>query len=93
MSFIEAAPVGLIRPYAMGICQSRFTKAHPNITRMLLDFYKQTKPAKETNLLNLMMQLHRNYSARLHVDTNNHGLPYIVALGEYPGGRQGDYTH
>ena len=54
---------------------------------MLLDFYKQTKPATETNFFNTTMQLNRNYSARLHVDKNNHGPSYIIALGEYQGGR------
>ena len=32
------------------------------------------------------MQLNRNYSARLHVGKNN-GPSYIIALGEYQGGR------
>ena len=91
MSFIEAAPVGLIKPYVMGICLSRFTKAHPNMTKMFLDVYKQTKPAMDTNF-NLTMQLNRNYSARLHVNKSNHGLPYIAALGVYPGGRHSYYT-
>ena len=54
---------------------------------MLLDFYKQTKPAKETNFFNTTMQLNRNYSAMLHVDKNNHGPSYIIALGEYQGDR------
>ena len=54
---------------------------------MLLDFYKQAKPATETNFFNITMQLNRNYSARLHVDKNNHGPSYIIALGEYQGGR------
>ena len=91
MSFIGAAPVGLIKPYAMGICLSRFTKAHPNMTKMFLDVYKQTKPAMDTNF-NLTMQLNRNYSARLHADNSTHGLPYIVAHCEQQRGRQGCYT-
>ena len=91
MSFIEAAPVGLIKLYVMGICLSRFTKTHPNMTKMFLDVYKQTKPAMDANF-NLTMQLNRNYSARLHADKCNRGLPYIAALGEYQGGRQGYFT-
>ena len=54
---------------------------------MLLDFYKQAKPTKETNFFNTTMQLNRNYSARLHVDKNNHGPSYVIALGEYQGDR------
>ena len=34
---------------------------------------------------NTAMQLNRNYSARLHVDKNNHGPSYIIALGDYEG--------
>ena len=71
---------------------SRFTKAHPSMTKVLLDVYKQTKPAKEANFLSLTMQLNRNYSARLHVDKSNHGLPCIIAIGEYPDGRHSYYT-
>ena len=58
-----------------------------NRAKMLLDFYKQAKSTKETNFFNTTMQLNRNYSARLHVDKNNHGPSYIIALGEYQGGR------
>ena len=51
-----------------------------------------TKPAKEANFLSLTVQLNRNYSARLHVDKSNHGLPCIIAIGEYPDGRHSYYT-
>ena len=34
MAFIEAAPVGLVKPYFMGVCLSRFTKSNPNMTKM-----------------------------------------------------------
>ena len=89
---LELHPWGLTEPYAMGSCLPRSTKAHPSMTKMLLDFYKQTKPAKDTNFFNTAMQLKRNYSARLHVDMSSHGLPYITALGEHPGGRHSYYT-
>ena len=35
---IEVTPVGLIKPYFRGVCLSRFTKANPNMTKMLLGF-------------------------------------------------------
>ena len=38
VAFIEATPVGLIEPYFRGVCLSRFTKANPNMTKMLLGF-------------------------------------------------------
>ena len=71
----------------MGDCFSRFTKANPNMTKMLLQYYQQTKPKEETFFHNTTMQLNRNYSARLHVDKNSHGPSYIIALGNYQGGR------
>ena len=38
VAFIEATPVGLIKPYFRGVCLSCFTKANPNMTKMLLGF-------------------------------------------------------
>ena len=55
MAFIEAAPVGLVKPYFTRVCLSRFTKSNPNMTKMLLDFFKQTKPENETKFFNATM--------------------------------------
>ena len=55
MAFIEAAPVGLVKPYFTSVCLSRFTKSNPNMTKMLLDFFKQTKPENETKFFNATM--------------------------------------
>ena len=32
------------------------------------------------------IQLNKNYSAKLHVDGNNHGPSYIIGLRQYEGG-------
>ena len=61
---------------------------NPNTTKMRLSDFRQTKPSYEKDFYNTAVQLNRNYSARLHVDKNNHGPSYIIALGEYEGGRQ-----
>ena len=63
-------------------------EGRPNTTKMLLEYFRQTKPSYEKDFYYTTMQLNRNYSARLHVDKNNHGPSYIIALGEYEGGRQ-----
>ena len=55
MAFIEAAPVGLVKPYFMGVCLYRFTKSNPNMTKMLLDVFKQTRPENETRFFNTTM--------------------------------------
>ena len=61
---------------------------NPNMTKMPLEYFRQTKPSNEKDFYNTTMQLNRNCSAKLHADKNNHGPPYISALGEYECGRQ-----
>jgi len=61
---------------------------NPNMTKMVLEYFRQTKPSYEKDFFNTTTQLNRNYPARPHVDKNNHGPSYIIALGEYEGGRQ-----
>ena len=68
--------------------KERTMEENPTMTNMLLEYVRQTKPPYEKYFYNTTMQLNRNYSARLHVDKNNHGPSYIIALGEYEGGRQ-----
>ena len=53
----------------------------PNMTNMRLEYFRQTKPSNEKDFYNTTMQLNRNYSARLHVDKNNRGASYIIAVG------------
>ena len=68
--------------------KEKTTEDNPNMTKMLLEYARQTKPSDEKEFYNTAMQLNRNYSARPHVDKNNHGPSYIIALDEYEGGRQ-----
>ena len=67
--------------------KEKTTEENPNMTNMLLEYFRQTKPSNEKDLYDTTMQLNRNYSAKLHVDKNNHGPSYIIALGKYKGGR------
>ena len=68
--------------------KEKTTEENPTMTKMLLEYSRQTKPSGEKDFYNTTMQLNRNYSARLHVDRNIHGPSYTIALGEYEGGRQ-----
>ena len=56
-------------------------EGNPNTTKMLLESFRQAKPPYEKDFYNTTMELNRNYSARLHVDKNNHGPSFIIALG------------
>ena len=56
------------------------TEENPNMTKMLLEYSRQTKPSDEKDFYNTTMQLNRNDSVRLHVDKNNHGPPCIIAF-------------
>ena len=68
--------------------KEKTTEENPNMTNMLLEYPRQARPSDDKDFYNTAMQLNRNYSVRLRVDKNNHGPPYITALGEYEGGRQ-----
>ena len=67
--------------------KEKTTGENPNMTKLLLEYFRQAKPSEEKEFYNTAMQLNRNYSARLHVDKNDHGPSYIIALGEHTGGR------
>ena len=68
--------------------KEKTTDETPNMPKMLFEYFRQTKPSNEKEIYNTTMQLNRNYSAKIHVDKNTHGPPYIIALGAYEGGRQ-----
>ena len=68
--------------------KEKTTDETPTMTKMLLEYFRQTKPSSDKDFYNTTMQLNRNYSAKLHVDKNKHGPSYIIALGGYKGGRQ-----
>ena len=71
--------------------KEKTTEENLNMTKMLLEYFRQAKPSGEKDCYKTAMQLNRNYSVRLRVDKNNHGPPYSIALGEYEGGRQWCY--
>lgn len=81
-SYISAFPMGAVLNYCQGLMPSRTLSIWPNLARLLTAFIKKSHPKFEFTT----MQLNRNYGARMHVDGNNHGYSYIIALGEYEGG-------
>ena len=57
VAFIEATPVGLIKPYFRGVCLSCFTKANPNMTNMLLGIVLADEASDSDNFFSMTMQL------------------------------------
>lgn len=80
---IQAFPLGLVLNYAFGLCASRTVKLWPNLTSLLTRFIAQDHPTFRYTTI----QLNRDYSAKMHVDGNNHGPSYITGFGEYTGGQ------
>mmetsp|Transcript_82440 Transcript_82440/g.145454 ORF Transcript_82440/g.145454 Transcript_82440/m.145454 type:complete len:523 (+) Transcript_82440:64-1632(+) len=69
------------------------TRRFPNLCRLLLRFWKQSlmdDPAFERSgcrdLVCTSIQLNRNYAAREHVDGNNLGPSWLIALGDFTTG-------
>ena len=50
--------------------KEKTTEENPNMTKMCLEYFRQTKPSNEKDFYNTTMQLNRNYSARLRADKN-----------------------
>lgn len=74
--------LGAIKTYGFGVRASMNTISRPNITNLLSQFMKQSKPSfKFTSI-----QVNKNYLSALHVDSNNMGPSYIIGFGNYQGG-------
>lgn len=93
---------------------ARATKVYPNLSRLLLRFWKQhlredpdfrghpalcecaqgcescknPKKRKSPPLVCTSIQLNRNYAARPHTDSNNAGMSFIIACGDFTEGGQ-----
>ena len=81
-SFIEAAPVGLIKTWSTNkLPMSTFTRKRPDLAKILTRFIEHDRP-KDGMLYfpYTTIQLNRNHSAKLHVDGNNHGPSHIIGL-------------
>jgi len=60
---------------------SAFTKAHPDLKKLLFDIGKKYDPLAFTSV-----QVNQNYEAKPHIDKNNIGLSMIFAIGDFKGG-------
>ena len=60
---------------------SAFTRKHPELKRILWALGKKYNPLPFTSV-----QVNHNYEATPHIDKNNIGLSFILAIGDYDGG-------
>jgi hypothetical protein len=60
---------------------SAFTKAHPDLKKLLFDIGNKYDPLDFTSV-----QVNQNYEAKPHIDKNNIGLSMIFAVGDFKGG-------
>lgn len=61
---------------------SRFNKLHPELYKNLTDFIHKKRP----NFKYTTIQINKNAQCLPHVDVNNVGPSYIIALGDFTGG-------
>eukprot|EP00930_Biecheleria_cincta_P005104 TRINITY_DN106023_c0_g1_i1.p1 TRINITY_DN106023_c0_g1~~TRINITY_DN106023_c0_g1_i1.p1 ORF type:complete len:390 (+),score=42.50 TRINITY_DN106023_c0_g1_i1:64-1233(+) len=64
------------------------TRLYPKLTSMLLRFWRQhlRRNTMETNLVCTSITLNKNYAAREHVDANNFGPSWLIAVGDWTSG-------
>ncbi|CAJ1421142.1 unnamed protein product [Effrenium voratum] len=79
---IKAFCLGCIKPYFTPLTLSAKTRLLPRVTRLLTLLGETMDPTFRYT----SMQCNSMYSARLHVDKNNHGPSQIIGLGPYTGG-------
>ena len=65
-----------------GIVESQFNSRYPE----LLDACKQLIREHDSEFIFDAIQVNKNYRCARHVDRNNQGKSYIVALGDFEGG-------
>ena len=61
---------------------SKYTRAHPDVVKILVDFAKKKIP----NFKFTTIQINKNNMTALHVDRNNLGPSAMIGLGDYTGG-------
>ena len=61
---------------------SRWNKKFPTLHSLLKKLIKQTKPNFEYTTI----QVNKNVTCKPHIDINNVGKSYIIALGDFTGG-------
>jgi len=80
--YISAFCMGLVLNYHQGLMCSRHMKANPRLLLLIASWFNSKCPG----FVYTTIQLNRNYSAKMHVDGNNHGWSMIIGLGDYEGG-------
>ncbi|CAE8681069.1 unnamed protein product, partial [Polarella glacialis] len=82
----ETAPqgmcLGITGNWIKGAAVSVQTRKKPQLSALLCAFARQELPGFRFS----SVQVNKDYRAALHVDKNNHGLSYIIGLGDYSGG-------
>jgi len=78
----RSATYGLVGRRCLSPDLSRHSCINVDLFRILLDFAKKHVPVPFTSI-----QVNQNYDCKPHRDVHNCGLSYIVAFGDYTGGR------
>jgi len=88
-SYIECFALGLV-PYrgqkSLGgklKGPSRWNKKHPELLELVQNLIKTNQPGFEYTTI----QINKNIQSLPHIDKNNMGSSYIIALGNYEGGK------
>ena len=80
--FISAFPMGAVLNYCQCLMCSRTLSVWPNLGKLVNRWaFQKLKDFPYTTI-----QFNKNYTAKMHVDGNNHGWSYIIGLGDYSGG-------
>ena len=75
---LQAFCLGVVNSYNVGLTSSRLTRILQNLARLVTRFGRNVPSHRFTSV-----QFNRNYSAKLHCDSNNMGLSLIIGLGDY----------
>ena len=78
----RSACFGLVGRRCLSPDLSRHTCNHVDMFRLLLEYARKYVPIPFTSI-----QVNQSYNCKPHYDLHNHGLSYIVAFGDYTGGR------
>jgi len=78
----RSATYGIVGRRCLAPDISRHTCLNVEFFAMLLDFARKYVPISFTSI-----QVNQSYNCNMHYDLHNEGLSYIVAFGQYEGGR------
>eukprot|EP00929_Paragymnodinium_shiwhaense_P123499 TRINITY_DN9741_c0_g2_i1.p1 TRINITY_DN9741_c0_g2~~TRINITY_DN9741_c0_g2_i1.p1 ORF type:complete len:1978 (+),score=630.39 TRINITY_DN9741_c0_g2_i1:207-6140(+) len=81
-NYIEAFPMGIVRNYCKGMCLSSSLALWPSVAKIIARMVRRSHP----DFAFTTLQLNRNYCAKMHVDGNNAGPSWSMAVGPFTGG-------